>query len=163
MIQEIKENLLQAVHPDAVVEVQEIGLQSALYIAPDYLKSVCKFLRDDSRYYFDFLANVTAVDYFPQEYFEVVYNLTSIPFQTQLCLKVRVSAERNLNELPEVPSVSEVWRTADWHEREAYDLMGIFFTDHPDLRRILMPEDWVGYPLRKDYQDPETYHNIPIK
>ncbi len=163
MIQEIKENILQAVHPDAVVEVQEIGLQSALYIAPDYLKSVCKFLRDDSRYYFDFLANVTAVDYFPQEYFEVVYNLTSIPFQTQLSLKVRVSAERNLNELPEVPSVSEVWRTADWHEREAYDLMGIFFTDHPDLRRILMPEDWVGYPLRKDYQDPETYHNIPIK
>ncbi|GGE29404.1 NADH-quinone oxidoreductase subunit C [Sphingobacterium cellulitidis] len=163
MIQEIKENILQAVHPDAVVEVQEIGLQSVLYIAPNYLKSVCKFLRDDSRYYFDFLANVTAVDYFPQEYFEVVYNLTSIPFQTQLCLKVRVSAERNLNELPEVPSVSEVWRTADWHEREAYDLMGIFFTDHPDLRRILMPEDWVGYPLRKDYQDPETYHNIPIK
>lgn len=163
MIQEIKKHLEEYVHIDAVKDLQEHGLQPALYIAPEHLKAVCFFLRDNENYYFDFLANITAVDYFPQEYFEIVYNLTSIPFQKQLTLKVKLNAVRDLNELPEVPSVSEVWRTADWHEREAYDLMGIFFADHPDLRRILMPEDWVGYPLRKDYQDPETYHNIPIK
>ncbi|WP_313516674.1 NADH-quinone oxidoreductase subunit C [Sphingobacterium sp.] len=163
MIQEIKKYLEEYVHIDAVLDVQEHGLQPTLYIAPEHLKEVCLFLRDNENCYFDFLANITAVDYFPQEYFELVYNLTSIPFQKQLTLKVKLDAGRDLNELPEIPSVSEVWRTADWHEREAYDLMGIFFTGHPDLRRILMPEDWVGYPLRKDYQDPETYHNIPIK
>ena len=163
MIQDIKKYLEEYVHIDAVQDVHEHWLQPALFIAPEHLKEVCLFLRDNENCYFDFLANITAVDYFPQEYFELVYNLTSIPFQKQLTLKVKLDAGRDLNELPEIPSVSEVWRTADWHEREAYDLMGIFFTGHPDLRRILMPEDWVGYPLRKDYQDPETYHNIPIK
>lgn len=163
MLLEIKNHIEKNIHPDAIVDLQETGLQSALYISKEYLKSVCLFLRDHESYYFDFLANLTAVDYFPEEYFEVVYNLTSIPFQKQLTLKVKINATRDLEDLPEVPSVSEVWRTADWHEREAYDLMGIFFTEHPDLRRILMPEDWVGFPLRKDYQDPETYHNIPVK
>ena len=162
-MQEIIKHIQENVDPKVVLEVQEVGLQTALYINPEYLKSLCLFLRDDQRYYFDFLANITAVDYFPEDYFEIVYNLTSIPYQKQITLKVRVKASRDLNELPEVPSVCEVWRTADWHEREAFDLMGIFFTEHPDLRRILMPDDWVGYPLRKDYQDPETYHNIPVK
>jgi len=163
MILEIKKHIEENVNAEAVSEVQETGLQSALYIKPEYLKEVCYFLRDNERYYFDFLANITAVDYLPQDYFEIVYNLTSIPYQKQLTLKVKLQASRDLDQLPELPSISEVWRTADWHEREAYDLMGIFFTGHPDLRRILMPEDWVGYPLRKDYQDPETYHNIPVK
>ena len=119
-------------------------------------------LRDTEDFYFDFLANITAVDYFPDPFFEVVYHLTSIPYQTQITLKVRVVADRDLNQLPEVPSVVSVWRTAAWHEREAYDLVGVYFTNHPALRRILMPEDWQGYPLRKDYSDPEEYHGIPI-
>ena len=163
MIQDILQYISVELSPEAVLEVQEIGLQTAIYVNPAYLRDVCFFLRDDPRFYFDFLANITAVDYFPENYFEVVYNLTSIPFQRQLTLKVKVVSGRSIEKLPEVPSVTQVWRTADWHEREAYDLMGVFFTDHPDLRRILMPEDWVGYPLRKDYQDPETYHNIPVK
>ena len=163
MIQQLIKDIEEHINPKAILEVQEIGLQSALYIDPSYLKELCYFLRDDQKYYFDFLANITGVDYFPEHYFEVVYNLTSIPYQKQLTLKVKVESSRELDSLPEVPSVCEIWRTADWHEREAFDLMGIFFTDHPDLRRILMPEDWVGYPLRKDYQDPETYHNIPVK
>ncbi|SEG74596.1 NADH-quinone oxidoreductase subunit C [Sphingobacterium lactis] len=163
MIEKINQDLLKHVHPDAVESVQEIGLQSALYIHPEYLVAVCTYLRDTEGHYYDFLSNITAVDFFPADYFEVIYHLSSIPYQTQLTLKVKLPAGRSLDALPEVPSVSSVWRTADWHEREAYDLMGIFFTDHPDLRRILMPEDWEGFPLRKDYQDPETYHNIPVK
>ena len=65
--------------------------------------------------------------------------------------------------LPNVPSLSGVWRTADWHEREAFDLVGIRFTDHPDLRRILLPTDWTGHPLRRDYQEPDRYHGISTK
>ncbi|MGO1596166.1 MAG: NADH-quinone oxidoreductase subunit C [Sphingobacterium sp.] len=163
MINDIKDLLTERIHSDAIEEVQESGLQPALYIRSEHLLPVCSLLRDTDGLYFDFLANLTAVDYFPDPFFEIVYNLTSIPYQKQLTLKVRLVAERGLEKLPMVPSVAEIWRTAEWHEREAFDLMGVFFTEHPDLRRILMPEDWTGHPLRKDYSDPETYHGIPIK
>lgn len=163
MINDIKDLLIERIHSDVIEDVQDSGLQPALYIRAEHLLEVCSLLRDTEGLYFDFLANLTAVDYFPDPYFEIVYNLTSIPYQKQLTLKVRVVAERGLEKLPAVPSVAEIWRTADWHEREAFDLMGVFFTEHPDLRRILMPDDWIGHPLRKDYSDPETYHGIPIK
>ena len=162
MIEKIQLLLKGEVHEAAVQDVQLEGLQPALYIHSDYLVDVCRFLRDDKRYYFDFLSDIAAADYHPEGYFEVVYHLASIPYQTQLTLKVKLPAERSTDTLPELPSVSEVWKTAEWHEREAYDLMGIFFTGHPDLRRILMPDDWEGFPLRKDYEDPESYHGIPI-
>lgn len=148
--------------PGGVSQV-ELGLQPTLVVQPEILVDLCSWLRDHSSYYFDFLANITAVDYFPESRFAVVYHLTSIPYQLQLTLRVELLQDRNLELLPEVPSVSAVWRTADWHEREAFDLMGIYFTGHPDLRRILLPDDWEGFPLRKDYQDAETYHGIPIK
>jgi NADH-quinone oxidoreductase subunit C len=79
-----------------------------------------------------------------------------------LVVKVILPRWKNDEEgqLPEVPSVADVWRTADWHEREVFDLSGVHFTGHPDLRRILCPEDWVGYPLRKDYEMPLEYHGI---
>ncbi len=147
----------------AVAEIIDCGLQPTLSIRKEYFYDVCLWLRDNPAYYFDFLANVTGVDYFPESRFALVYNLTSIPFQKQLTLRVELENGRNSDELPEIPSVSSIWRTADWHEREAFDLLGIYFTDHPDLRRILLPDDWEGFPLRKDYQDPESYHGIPIK
>src|SRR5690606_12144861 len=146
------------------IQPMEGGLQQTITLSKDILVDVCRYLRDDSKYYFDFLSNITAVDYFPENRFAVVYNLASLPFQRQLTLRVELTMEnRDKNNLPEVPSVSSVWRTADWHEREAFDLMGIFFSGHPDLRRILLPDDWQGFPLRKDYEDPESYHGIPIK
>lgn len=146
------------------IQPMEGGLQQTIILPKDILVDVCRYLRDDSKYYFDFLSNITAVDYFPENRFAVVYNLASLPFQRQLTLRVELTMEnRDKNNLPEVPSVSNVWRTADWHEREAFDLMGIFFSGHPDLRRILLPDDWQGFPLRKDYEDPESYHGIPIK
>ncbi len=147
----------------AVLGVDEQPLQPILLIHPDQLLDVAFFLRDTEGCYFDFLSNISAVDYHPEDRFALVYHLASIPYQTQLTLKIDLPNNRDLDKLPEVSSLAAVWRTADWHEREAYDLMGIFFKDHPDLRRILLPDDWQGYPLRKDYEDAETYHGIAIK
>lgn len=138
--------------------------QSTILVDVEILVPLCQYLRDSPAYYFDFLSNITAIDYYPANKFAVVYNLASLPYQQQLTIRVELALEdRNHNNLPEIPSVSTVWRTADWHEREAFDLMGIYFTGHPDLRRILLPDDWEGFPLRKDYEDAESYHGIPIK
>ena len=164
MIEQLKIHLIDKFGEDAVISLETTGLQPALYIQPSYLVSICAFLRDDARYYFDFLANISAVDHgIIAEEFTIVYHLTSMPYKKQLVLKVGLPNERDLDKLPEIPSVTSIWRTADWHEREAFDLMGIYFTGHPDMRRILMPDDWEGYPLRKDYQDPESYNGISIK
>jgi NADH-quinone oxidoreductase subunit C len=88
---------------------------------------------------------------------EIAYNLYSIPFNQHLMLKVKLQREK-----PEIDSISHIWKTADWHEREIFDMYGIVFKNHPDLRRILMPADWVGHPLRKDYRHQEYYRNIKV-
>ena len=93
---------------------------------------------------------------------EIAYNLYSIPYEHHLTLKIRFPRLGENGKLPAVPSVTSVWRTADWHEREAYDLMGIHFTGHPDMRRLFLPEDWQGHPLRKDYTEQERYHGITV-
>ena len=97
-----------------------------------------------------------------QPHLEVVYHLWSVPNKNSLVLKVMLPRWKDdqQGELPEVPSVAGVWSTADWHEREVYDLCGVRFTGHPNPRRILCPEDWVGHPLRKDYEMPLEYHGI---
>lgn len=162
MINKIKEEIDKTFGLD-IVKIVETGLQDTLLVQRERLPEICLWLRDHPAFYFDFLANITAVDYFPESRFAVVYNLSSIPFQLQLTIRVEIEQGRSQEELPEVPTVSSVWCTANWHEREAFDLMGVYFTDHPDLRRILLPDDWEGFPLRKDYEDPESYHGIPIK
>ena len=159
LIQDIKDEFGES----SVTPYTSDGLQPSICIDATNLLSVCAWLRDHPSYYFDFLSNITAVDYYPEHRFAVVYHLASIPFQYQLTLRVELPNDRSVDNLPELPSVSSIWRTADWHEREAFDLMGIFFTGHPDLRRILLPDDWKGFPLRKDYEDPQEYHVIPIK
>lgn len=163
MTEKIAQDIQEKFGHDAVIAQENTGLQPWIQLHTDYLVDICSWLRDHPSYYFDFLANITAVDYHPEERFAVVYNLTSLPFQLQLTLRVELAHGRSTEELPELPSVAGIWRTADWHEREAFDLMGIYFSGHPDLRRILMPDDWEGYPLRKDYIDPETYHGIQVK
>ncbi|HAI76228.1 MAG TPA: NADH-quinone oxidoreductase subunit C, partial [Microscillaceae bacterium] len=114
--------------------------------------------------YFDFLSCLTAVDNGVEAAtMEVIYHLFSIPYQHKLCIKTIVSRSTPTEgTLPSVPSVSHIWRTANWHEREAYDLLGIEFIGHPDMRRILLPSDWEGYPLRKDYTHQEKYHGIRV-
>lgn len=163
MITKIKDLITTQIAEQAVVRVEEGHLQPILVVNVDNLVEIAFLLRDSEGYYFDFLSNISAIDYHPMQQFGLVYHLASIPYQTQLTLKVEIENDRRPDNLPEVPSLATVWRTADWHEREAFDLMGIFFTGHPDLRRILLPDDWQGYPLRKDYEDAETYHGIAIK
>lgn len=142
-------------------------------VSVDGLVEVCRYLRDTPDLRFDMLNCITAVDYFEPDpkkaaktgwepHLEVVYHLSSIRKKHTIVLKVQVPRWKDdqEGELPEVPTVSSVWSTADWHEREVFDLSGVNFVGHPDLRRILCPEDWVGYPLRKDYEMPLEYHGI---
>ena len=140
------------------------NIQPFITLSSEKLVEICQFLRDDERLFFDLLACVTAIDNGADaNTMEVIYNLTSIPYEHNLMLKILVPRNANGAKLPAVPSVSHIWRTADWHEREAFDLVGITFTNHPDLRRILLPTDWVGHPLRIDYQEEEQYHGIKTK
>ncbi len=120
---------------------------------------ICQFLNTSDRTYFDYLSSLSGVDYgVDSGEMAVVYHLYSIPNDFQLTLRVKLARD-----MPTVPSVSDIWRSADWHEREAYDLFGIIFENHPDQRRILLPADWEGHPLRKDYEHQEKYHGITVK
>jgi NADH-quinone oxidoreductase subunit C len=162
--EEIKALLIAKLGDQVIVGEETGGLQPALLIQPDKIADVCLELRDNPATYFDFLSCLSGVDYGVESgRFGVVYHLTSIPYQTQLVLKISKENSRDENDLPTFPSVSSVYRTADWHEREAYELIGIFFEGHPDLRRLLLPDDWEGYPLRKDYEEAEYYKGIKIK
>ncbi|MGV3705246.1 MAG: NADH-quinone oxidoreductase subunit C [Arcticibacter sp.] len=161
--EEIKNLLIEKFGADVIVGEETTGRQPALIIKPEAIADVCLELRDNEETWFDFLASLSGVDYGVEEdIFGVVYHLASIPYKTSLTLKVRKYHDRSREELPSFPTVSEVWKTADWHEREAYDLVGIRFENHPDLRRILLPDDWEGYPLRKDYKAQEYYNGIKV-
>lgn len=137
--------------------------QPQLIIQKGLLRDICFFLRDDERFFFDQLSCLTGLDTGPvKDTIEVIYHVYSIPFNLFFILKVEMERGDGKEHLPEIPSVEQVWRTADWHEREAFDMYGIRFSGHPDLRRILLPADWEGYPLRKDYTEQEYYHGIKV-
>lgn len=161
---EIRDLLVEKFGTEVIVEEQISGLQGALTIHPDHIVGVCLELRDNKNTYFDFLSCLTGIDFGADENkFAVVYHLASIPYKTQLTLKIVREHDRTSDILPSFPSVSSIWRTAEWHEREAFDLVGIFFEGNQDLRRILLPDDWEGFPLRKDYVTAEEYKGIKIK
>jgi NADH-quinone oxidoreductase subunit C len=160
---EIKGLLNNKFGDEIIISEELTGLQPALVIHHDRITEVCMELRNNENTYFDFLSSLSGVDYGTEEnMFGVVYHLASIPYKTRLTLKVKKYHDRSREELPTFPSISEVWKTAEWHEREAYDLLGIRFENHPDLRRILLPDDWEGYPLRKDYKAQEYYRGIKV-
>ncbi len=130
-----------------------------LTVSAKELVSICDLLWRDPQTYFDSLSCVTAIDLGPEVgQMEVIYTLYSIPFHVTLHLKVLIDRDK-----PEVPSLSGIWKTADWHEREAFDLLGVQFIGHPNLTRILLPADWQGHPLRKDYVEQARYHGIKVK
>ena len=132
---------------EAIGEAQEFIGQLSVRVGRDQIVAVCMFLRDDAETPFNYLSDLTCVHY-PEQVeapFEMIYNLFSIPTNERVRLKVRT------DESAGVDSVTSVWPAANWLEREVYDLFGISFAGHPDLRRLLLPPDWEGYPLRKDY------------
>lgn len=130
----------------SIIETFTFKNEVAHVIKKDSLLQICKFLKDDPDMQFNFLVDVVGVDYFPQKpRFEVVYHFYSIPKKHRIRLKIKVE------ENEKVPSVASIWKSADWAEREVYDMFGIVFENHPNLKRIYMPEDWEGFPLRKDY------------
>lgn len=157
-------NLLQTnVGEGADFQQVAVSTPPALYIPAGRLVAVCEELYSNKNTYFDFLSCITGIDNGPEEgTMEVVYHLYSIPYDVKIALKVILMRNDDAAPLPEVDSVSHIWRSAEWHEREIYDLVGISFWNHPDLRRILLPTDWVGHPLRKDYQNMEAYHGIKV-
>lgn len=131
---------------DAVEEVVYHAGQVSVRVDAGRLLEVCRFLKEDSRAGMNLLSDLCAVDYPGEEKrFELVYQLYSISHSMRLRLKVRV------DENTPVPTVTGIWPTANWHEREAFDLFGMRFEGHPDLTRILLPDDWKGHPLRKEY------------
>ncbi len=141
----IKRSELEVVDPFIVVETSAIA-------------EIGKWLRDEPEMAFDTLHCLSGVDYPKEEKMEGVYHLSSLKHRHWIVLKVEVPREG-----AKVPTVENVWKTANWHEREAYDLYGIWFDGHSDLRRILLPDDWEGHPLKKDWEWPEEWHGIPVK
>lgn len=165
--------ILQTAFGERIKGATTDALDPWIELAPEAIAEVCRFLKDDPAWQFDLLNCITAIDYFQPDpkkaaktgwepHLQLVYHLTSTVYKRSVVLKAKLPRWKNdqPGELPEVPSVSGVWKTALWHERELYDLSGVAFVGHPDLRRILCPEDWVGHPLRKDYEMPLEYHGI---
>ena len=142
LVNKIKKKL-----PEAVVGTARFRGENTLQIRLEDILPVCRFLRDEPDCAFDYLVDLCGVDHLPREpRFEVVYHLRSLKTKDLLRLKVSVPGSS-----PRISSVFSVWKAADWMEREAFDLFGIAFEDHPDLRRILLTPEWEGHPLRKDY------------
>jgi len=134
--------------PEEVLEVKEFRGQVSVTLRKDRILEICRFLHDEPDLYLDYLVDLCGVDYLgkKENRFEVVYHLYSIRHRHAIRLKAEVPQNDT-----RIASVMPVWTGVNWHERECYDLLGIVFEGHPDLRRILLPEDWEGHPLRKDY------------
>jgi NADH-quinone oxidoreductase subunit C len=145
---------LKAKFGDAIVEATPEALQPWARVATDRTLDICLYLRDELR--FDYLMCLSGVDY-NNGTLGTVYHLWSTTERHKIVLRANCTKDN-----PHIQSVSQVWGTADWHEREAYDMLGIVFDGHPDLRRILLPYDWEGHPLRKDYKVPEFYLGMKV-
>jgi NADH-quinone oxidoreductase subunit C len=156
----VKSKSLDAIDPFVVVD-------------PGDLVEVVRFLKEDGRLAFDLLHNISGVDYLEPDakkaakagyepHVEVVYHFQSFKHQHRIVVKLILPRWKGdvKGQLPEVPSLTPLYGSADWHEREVYDLVGVLFLGHPDLSRILLSEDWEGHPLRKDYEFPLEYHGI---
>lgn len=151
--------LLEKNFPEKTLELVENASPQGIVIPAESLVEVMRFLHTNDQFYFDMLSCITGLDNGPEEEtMEVIYNLYSIPNDLHLMVKVVLQRDDL-----KVDSLVEIWKTADWQEREVYDMYGIHFNNHPDLRRILMPADWEGFPLRKDYEEQTYYRGMKVK
>ncbi|MCY3945337.1 MAG: NADH-quinone oxidoreductase subunit C [Anaerolineaceae bacterium] len=141
---------LQAAMPDALLDSHSFRDETTLIVPPAQVVDVCRFLRDTPGLVFNFLSDISAVDYWPEqdrpERFGICYHLLSMLYGRRLRVKIFVAEDE-----AEAPTMTSVWPGANWLEREIFDLMGICFSGHPDMRRVLMPADWDGHPQRRDY------------
>src|SRR5437588_11574399 len=163
--------VLEAEFAGRIKDKKTDTLDPYVVVEPANLLDVCRYLRDDPSLKFEILNCISGVDYLEldpkkapkagfEPHIEVIYHLQSFTHKHRFTVKVMLPRWKGdkAGELPEVPSVAGLWRTADWHEREVFDLCGVRFTGHPELTRILLSEDWIGHPLRKDYEFPLEYH-----
>jgi NADH-quinone oxidoreductase subunit C len=153
-INEIHERL-QSEFGEAVGPLSEPKVDPFCFVKPEKLVEICRFLKRTPGIEMDFCEDVAGVDYPKRNVIEVVYHLYSYNQRHGIVLKVETDRAK-----PVAPSIEGVWKAANWMEREIFDILGVTFTGHPDLRRILLPDDWVGHPLRKDYQEAGGYHGI---
>ncbi len=153
--------ILQTEFADKILSSDLETVDPVITVAPDSIAEIGSFLKTQEELAFDTLMCLSGVDYKGMkgetDRLEVVYHLFSMRHRHLIVLKVQLSRED-----PSVPSMEALWAIANWHEREAYDMFGIQFRGHSDLRRILCPDDWVGYPLRRDYVQPESYRGMPV-
>jgi NADH-quinone oxidoreductase subunit C len=140
---------------ETIGDLTGVGRDAWALVPPGDIAEVARFAHDDGELGFDCLSNLSGVDYPKDEAIQVVYHLFSYRDRHWFVLKVNAKRDD-----PVVATVAGVWPHADWQEREVFDLLGVRFDGHPDLRRILMPEDWPGHPLRKDFVEPEEFHGI---
>jgi NADH-quinone oxidoreductase subunit C len=146
---------LEQQFPGKVGNFKADALEPYLTVEGYSIVEVCRFLRDSAGLDFQVLSDLTALDWPKEEKIQVVYHLFSYAHNHQVVLKVDLPRDN-----PKIATVEGVWKVANWFEREVYDLFGVIFEGHSDLRRIMLPEDWIGYPLRKDYVEQEEYDGI---
>jgi NADH-quinone oxidoreductase subunit C len=146
---------LKARFGEDVGPLSEPKIDAYCTVKRERIIEICRFLKSEPGLEMDFLEDLTAVDWPKRNVIEVVYHLVSYKHRHVIVLKVE--ADRAA---PTVASVEAIWKTANWFEREVYDLFGVQFPGHPDLRRIMLPDDWIGHPLRKDYQEAGGWHGI---
>ena len=157
--EDIHEKLKTEFGEEAVFDFHPVSAKDRdawLQVAPFEIERVCEYLKTTKGLSFDYLECITGVDYPDLKKIAVVYHVYSLTQRHRIVLKVFLDRED-----PTMPSVVNVWSAANWQERECFDLLGVLFEGHPDLRRLLLPDDWEGHPLRKDYEEKEEYHGIP--
>lgn len=157
--EDIISTLKSALGKETVISLDENSTPKCVEIASENLIPVMNHLHETEGLYFDALSCITGLDNGTEaNTIEIIYNLYSIPYDQHLMLKVALDRKD-----PVIDSLCSLWKTADWQEREVYDLLGVEFRNHPDLRRILLPADWEGFPLRKDYQEQTYYRGIKVE
>ena len=148
--------IIKFIESKAAGQFSKIEGKEALLVPPNNWNKVSIVLKNESDLDFDYLMCISSYDKGDNKVYGAAYNFYSTV--NNHYLEVRVEAEGDIS----IPSVTGLWKTADWHEREAYDMMGLKFEGHPDLKRILLSQDWEGHPLRKDYKEPDYYHGVPV-